>query len=80
MAQAAGFIDNVDYNVEELQQMHEILTANNYTTLQATEYLHQPCNQLMIRCRYQYKIQPCEDLFVDIMSYHGSCCTFNKFK
>lgn len=80
MGQSAGFIDNIEYDVEQLWQMDAILSANNYTTEMVAKYLHQPCAELIVKCRWEFKIVPCEEIFEVSMSYHGSCCTFKKFK
>lgn len=80
MGQSAGFIDNIDYNVEELWQMDDILSANNLTTEMVAEYLHQPCADLIFKCRWEFELVPCKDIFEASMTYHGSCCTFKKFK
>lgn len=80
LAQAAGFFDNVQYQRQDLENIDAILAANNITTIEAAKYLHQPCSQLLVRCRFQYRIQPCSELFEISMTYHGSCCTFKKLR
>lgn len=80
MGQSAGFIDNIDYNVEDLRQMDAILLANSLTTEMVAEYLHQPCAELLVRCRWEFELVPCEEIFEASMSYHGSCCIFSRFK
>lgn len=80
IGQSAGFIDNIEYNTEDLWQMDTILAANNFTTKMVAEYLHQPCSDLIVKCRWEFEMVSCKDIFETSMTYHGSCCTFNKFK
>lgn len=80
ISQGAGFMDHIEYNIQDLEELDRILALNNVTTLDAIEYLHQPCSELLFRCRYEYKLQPCDLLFQRTMTYHGVCCTFNGIK
>lgn len=80
ISQGAGFMDNIDYNVQDLETLDSILALNNVTIIQAVEYFHQPCSELIFRCSLEYKIQPCELLFQETMTYHGICCSFNAVK
>lgn len=75
---ATGFIDIIKYNNTELLLMQDILNFNNYTVERAIEYIQPSCSDLMVHCRWEYKMIPCTDLFHSSQSYHGSACTFNK--
>lgn len=80
LGHSAGFIDNVNFQLDELQRMDEVLAINNMTVNGIAEYLHQPCSELLVRCRWEYEMVPCMEIFEATMSYHGGCCTFRKFE
>lgn len=77
ISQGAGFMDYIQYNSQDLEALDKILELNNISINQATEYLHQPCSELLFRCRFEFKVVPCDQLFEKSMTYHGSCCSFN---
>lgn len=79
LANAAGFNDFIEYNKTDLEIMQNILNNNNISIDEAVMYFNMPCSKLMVRCRWQYKIVPCSELFQPSMSYHGGCCTFNRY-
>lgn len=57
--------------------LQNVLDQNEISIAQALESIHQPCSDLLFRCRFKYEIRPCKELFEESMSYLGMCCTFN---
>lgn len=80
IVQSAGFIDNIAYSSDDLKEIDHLLSANNLKVPDIVAYLHQSCDDLLVKCRWESKMRPCAELFEYSMSYHGGCCTFSKYK
>lgn len=77
LAQGSAFTNNIVYNVDEMNILQTILNENKISITKTMESIHQPCSDLLVRCRFEYQIRPCMELFEESMSYMGICCTFN---
>lgn len=77
LQQTSGFVENSKYNLTDLELLQTILTNNRYTTELTMETLYQPCDALLIRCRWQTVIYPCMQIFEKSLSIDGHCCSFN---
>ncbi|KAJ6643932.1 Sodium channel protein Nach, partial [Pseudolycoriella hygida] len=77
LSQGSAFTSNIAYNVYELSVLQTILNENRVSTVKAMEAINLPCSDLLVRCRFEYQIQPCMELFEQSISYLGICCTFN---
>lgn len=55
-----------------------VFRANNITPAAVMASLVQPCDEIMIKCRWQGKMVPCKEIFDSSLTYFGSCCSFNS--
>lgn len=60
-----------------MNALQTILNENKMSVSKTMESIHQPCSDLLVRCRFEYQIRPCMELFEDSLSHMGMCCTFN---
>lgn len=75
--QAAGFINKVPYNQTRLNVLDEIFAANRLQPKEVMSALVQPCDEYLIKCRWEGAMVPCKTIFDSTFTYYGSCCTFN---
>lgn len=76
--QTSGFVDNIEYDVADLELLRNVFEMNRYGVRQMMVTLQQPCNELFVKCRWEDEIVPCEKLFQQTFAYYGNCCTFNR--
>lgn len=74
----AGFIDKIEYNVTELRVLDDLIELNNLTIVDVMKSLIQPCDELLIKCKWENRLVECSSLFDASETYYGNCCTFNK--
>lgn len=60
-----------------MKVLQAILDENKISIAETLESIRQPCSDLLFRCRFEFQIYPCMQLFEESMSYLGMCCTFN---
>lgn len=73
-----GFVYDI-LRIEEknIDMLEEILTLNKLSILDFINNLSWDCEDLMLRCRFMGKIEPCKHLFRSSQTYRGHCCSFN---
>lgn len=76
--QTGGFIDQIQYNTNDLKILDDIFAFNKLTPTQVMSALIQPCDELLARCRWRDEIIPCNTIIETTFSEYGICCTFNK--
>lgn len=76
--QTSGFVDNIDYDVADLELLSTVFEMNRYGVRQMMVTLQQPCDELFVKCRWEDEIVPCDRLFQQTFAYYGNCCTFNR--
>lgn len=80
LAQGSAFTNNIVYDVNEMHVLQAILNENKISVATTIQSIHQHCNDFLVRCRFEYQIRPCMELFEESMTYLGMCCTFNAKK
>jgi hypothetical protein len=80
MKNTIGFLNMVQYNMSEILQLQQALYDNRYTVQTALQKLVQPCEDFLMRCRWEGVVKDCRKLFVRSETYLGYCCTFNSEK
>lgn len=60
--------------------LQSILNDNKISIATTMESIRPLCSDLLVRCKFEYHIRPCMDLFEQSMSYLGACCSFNTKK
>lgn len=76
--QMIGFIDKVAYNANELKILDDFIELNNLTISDIMKSLIQPCDELLIKCKWEHELVACSSVFDASQTYYGNCCTFNK--
>lgn len=76
--QTSGFVDNVEYDIADLELLKTVFETNRYSVRQMMATLQQPCDELFVICRWEGEIVPCGKLFQQTFAYYGNCCTFNR--
>ncbi|KAG4077291.1 hypothetical protein HA402_009920 [Bradysia odoriphaga] len=77
LAQVSAFTSNDFYNDHEMSILQTILNDNDMSVATTMEAIQTPCKDLLVRCRFEYQMRPCMELFQDSLTYLGICCTFN---
>lgn len=62
---------------EELDKLQQILTANRLSLSDLFNSISPNCTDLLIMCRLNGKIKPCETMVHPILTPYGVCCAFN---
>lgn len=76
--QSVGFFTTATYNETELNIMQNIVNKTSYSVQQVIELMQCPCDELLLRCRFEGEVVPCQNIFKPVVSQYGLCCTFNK--
>ncbi|XP_063233569.1 sodium channel protein Nach-like [Bacillus rossius redtenbacheri] len=68
-----------DRGREQVQLLHEMLTANNHTYNVTNLMLKMSpsCEALVVRCKWGGRKESCRTLFTQRRTMEGFCCTFN---
>lgn len=76
--QAVGFAGEGVYNEEGITILQTVLEENHMNAVDIMEKLQQPCNEMIIKCRLEDKLIPCEEIFKSSLGQYGYCCAFNN--
>uniref|UniRef100_A0A1B0CQE6 Putative sodium channel protein nach n=1 Tax=Lutzomyia longipalpis TaxID=7200 RepID=A0A1B0CQE6_LUTLO len=76
---SVGFSDYLsNINSDDLDNLQEILDANNISVSTMMRLQQQTCSSLLVRCRWEGKIVNCSSIFSHLPTYRGVCCSFNS--
>lgn len=76
----SAFTNILEYNANEMNILQSILNENKISVAETLASIRQPCSDFLFRCRFEYQIRSCKELFQESLSYLGMCCTFNGKK
>lgn len=73
-----GFMDKLD-NVSstELTFLQDLLIKNRYEVYTTMQNLMVPCNDMIVKCRFDGINIDCARLFERSYTWQGYCCSFN---
>lgn len=77
LTESLGFMFDIDYKREHLEMLDTVFKSNNMTIPFVMTALLQSCDELIIKCRWENSIIPCNQLYNASVGYFGSCCSFN---
>lgn len=61
--------------------LESLLVSQNMTLSEAILTYMPMCTEIMVRCRLQHKITPCDQLFFkQIVTWAGACCVMSSSK
>ncbi|XP_011351851.2 sodium channel protein Nach [Ooceraea biroi] len=66
-----------NYFPDELDKLHQILSANRLTLLELFENVSANCSDFLLMCQLEGKTVPCSTLFEPVVTPNGICCAFN---
>jgi amiloride-sensitive sodium channel len=70
-----------NYNMTELMILHDVLLENNYNEIGAVmKKIMQPCEDMIVKCMWQFKTVPCREIFEETLTTEGPCCSFNYIR
>ncbi|XP_068895417.1 sodium channel protein Nach-like isoform X1 [Tenebrio molitor] len=70
-----------NYNMTELMILHDVLLENNYNEIGAVmKKIMQPCEDMILKCMWQFKTVPCREIFEETLTTEGPCCSFNYIR
>ncbi|RZB39142.1 sodium channel protein Nach-like [Asbolus verrucosus] len=70
-----------NYNMTELNILQAVLSENDYTDISLImRKITQPCEEMLVKCMWQFKTVPCGQLFDDTFTTDGPCCSFNYIR
>lgn len=68
-------LENV--NATQLSVLQNLLLENRYDVFMTMQHLMVPCNDMIVKCRYDGQIIDCARLFERSYTWQGYCCSFN---
>lgn len=77
-----GFSYNFRENVMseryfDLSGYHNQSSYDNKAERQPISSIYKKCEDMFIKCSWMGKVRNCTDLFTEIVTFNGICCTFN---
>ncbi|KAL3285478.1 hypothetical protein HHI36_000010 [Cryptolaemus montrouzieri] len=69
----------ISWNEESMKQLNKVLNENNYDLAGTMAKVGQNCNELFVKCQWNFQNVNCTDLFLDSYTKSGMCCTFYGF-
>ncbi|XP_063706173.1 sodium channel protein Nach-like [Culicoides brevitarsis] len=73
-----GFMQKLEtVNYTQLELMQNLLQENRYDVFMTMQGLMVPCNDMIVKCRYNGEIVDCARLFERSYTWQGYCCSFN---
>lgn len=63
---------------KEYEQIAEILKQNNVTATNLIARLAPKCSDMLVRCMWKGTQTRCDNLFQDVNTTEGVCCSFNN--
>lgn len=62
---------------DELDQLQQILSANQLSLLELLENVSPNCSDFLLMCQLEGQTVPCSRLIEPVVTPYGICCTFN---
>lgn len=78
MYQTAGFGGEGAYTSEGMDILQTVMERNRIAVVDAMERLQRPCDELLVKCRFEGQLVPCDQLFKKSFGQYGHCCTFKS--
>lgn len=73
-----GFMDKMeDVNATQLEVIQSLLQENRYDVYTTMQHLMVPCNDMIVKCRFDGQNIDCARLFERSYTWQGYCCSFN---
>lgn len=63
---------------EEYETLHAILRQNNLTIVELMYEISPKCSDMLERCMWKGTQTRCDNLFQDVNTTEGVCCSFNN--
>lgn len=74
--QTSGFGGEGTYTSEGMEILQTVMERNRIDVVEAMERLQRPCHELLVKCRFEGQLVPCDQLFKKSLGQYGLCCTF----
>lgn len=67
----------IDASQSDLDEMDIVLNEHNITMKDVYNFTTPNCDEILQRCKWEGKIQSCNDLFKKKLGSLNYCCSFN---
>lgn len=73
-----GFMDKLDnVSTSDVSLLQNLLLQNRYDVYSTMQNLMVPCNDMLVKCRFDGQTVDCARLFERSYTWQGYCCSFN---
>lgn len=73
-----GYVIPYRSNMSELEVLKRIFEKNELGTMKKVfKKVAQGCKEMLVRCMWEGQLTECSQLFIEIYTTEGVCCSFN---